>query len=295
MTMIEIPPAWEALETARLRGTLMVVGAPDAGKSTFAQYLYQRLCAEVALAAYLDGDPGQSTLGPPAAMSLALGLKGEANFPPRGRRWRSFVGAVSPAGHMLPVVVGAARLVQAAREAGAEAIIYDTSGMVDPERGGAALKLAKIDLLRPSVIFAIQRERELEPWLIPLRRSRRVRVIDLPRSPAAGQRDTAARQTHRARQFASYFRAARPVRVDWRRLAVFPAPRFRLDQLAALEDVQGFALGLGLVQESDSRARQVTLYTPLEALTRVDALRLGDLVLDPQSFRDQRLVQERRA
>jgi polynucleotide 5'-kinase involved in rRNA processing len=115
-------------------------------------------------------------------------------------------------------------------------------------------------------------------------------VIDLPRSPAARQRDTAARQAHRARQFASYFAAARPVAVDWRRLAVFPAPRFRVHQLAALEDVNGFSLGLGVIQESDFRARQVTLYTPLEDLAGVDALRLGDLMLDLQSFRDQRLV-----
>jgi hypothetical protein len=48
---------------AHLRGTLMVIGAPDTGKSTFAQYLYRRLCAESRCVAYLDGDPGQEMGG----------------------------------------------------------------------------------------------------------------------------------------------------------------------------------------------------------------------------------------
>jgi polynucleotide 5'-hydroxyl-kinase GRC3/NOL9 len=270
-----------------------VIGAPDVGKSTFAQYLYRRLSAELGAVAYLDGDPGQSTLGPPATMTLALGSSGDRTFPPQGRRWQRFVGAVTPQGHMLPVVVGASRLVQAAKEAGAEAIIYDTSGLIDPAHGGTALKLAKIELLQPAVIFAIQQAYELESLLVPLRRSRRVRVVDLRPSPAARRRDITARQTHRVSQFKQYFAAARPLRVDWGRLAVFPGLRFVLNGLVALEDADRFTLGLGVVLENNPRARQVTLYTPLGSLDRVDILRLGDLLLDPQTFRDQRLVFER--
>jgi polynucleotide 5'-kinase involved in rRNA processing len=81
--------------------------------------------------------------------------------------------------------------------------------------------------------------------------------------------------------------------VDWGRLAVFPGLRFVLNGLVALEDADRFTLGLGVVLENNPRARQVTLYTPLGSLDRVDILRLGDLLLDPQTFRDQRLVFER--
>ena len=99
------------------------------------------------------------------------------------------MGAVSPRGHMLPLLVGAARLVDTAQAAGAETLIYDTTGLVDPAQGGTALKLAKIDLLRPAVLFALQRSNELESLLLPLRRSSRLRVIDLPLSPAVRVRD----------------------------------------------------------------------------------------------------------
>jgi len=287
---VDVPRAWAQLAVERLRGTLLVVGAPDVGKSTFSRYLYGRLCAGSVRAAFLDGDPGQSVLGPPTTMTLALGRGGDAVFPPKGQGFRSFVGAVSPRGHMLPLLAGAARLVQAAYEAGAEAVTYDTSGLIDPDRGGLTLKMSKVDLLRPSTVFAIQRGHELEPLLVPLRRSQRTRVVDLEASVAARRRDTSRRQLHRASQFARYFDLARPVEVEWGRMAVLPSPRFLPNRLVALEGADGFVLGLGIVLDHDVGARQVTLHTPLPSLDGVDALRLGDVVVDPETFRDQRLV-----
>jgi polynucleotide 5'-kinase involved in rRNA processing len=73
----EILPAWEQLGLQSLNGILMVVGASDAGKSTFGRYLFRRLCASSAGVAYLDGDPGQGSLGPPTTMTLALAREGE--------------------------------------------------------------------------------------------------------------------------------------------------------------------------------------------------------------------------
>ena len=175
----DIPPEWAQLDLQGLSGTLMVVGPPDVGKSTFARYLFRRFCAVFPCVAYLDGDPGQSTLGPPGTMTLALAEKGDETFPPKGRIWRGFVGSVSPAGHMLPVLICAARLAEAARDAGAQVIVYDTTGLIDPSRGGIYLKLAKIDLLRPAVLFAIQRKQEMSALVLPLQRSRRLQLIEL--------------------------------------------------------------------------------------------------------------------
>ena len=188
------------------------------------------------------------------------------------------------------MLVNGSRLVQAAQGVGAEMVVYDTTGLVDPAQGGTALKLAKIDLLRPTVVFAIQRGQELESLLLPLRRSRRVRVVDLQPSPARQVRDRPARQDRRASQFAKYFVSARSLVVDWSRLAVLPSPRFILNRLVALEDANGFTLGLGVVKQVEGKARQVTLETPLDSLDKVDTLRLGDLVLEPHTFRDQRLL-----
>ncbi len=312
--MIDIPSAWHHLPTADLAGVILVVGAPDTGKSTLARYLYDRLAAAGRRGALLDGDPGQSTLGPPATMTLALGEnviarsglcdeaipcdEGDcfantarndvADLPPAGAIYRWFVGATSPRGHMLPLLVGAGRLVEAARAAGAEAIIYDTSGLVDPAQGGLSLKLAKIDLLRPAAVIALQREDELEPLLASLRRSQRTRLFELAPSPAVVRRDSITRREHRAVQFGRYFAGAGLLSLDFNRLAVFPEPNLAFGQLVALEDVAGFTIGLGIVREADLGARQVTLLTPLASLAGVDALRLGDLAVEPWTWRDQR-------
>lgn len=286
---MDIPSSWQHLPTAGFQGVILVLGAPDTGKSTLASYLYTRLCAEGRRAAFLDGDPGQSTLGPPATLTLIIGEPGSARFPPAGKLYRWFVGAVSPRGHMLPLLVGAARLVAAAREAGAEVVVYDTSGLVDPGQGGVNLKLAKVDLLQPNAVIAIQRERELEPLLVPLRGGRRTRLIELQPSGAVQPRDMAARQAHRAGQFARYFADARLLAVDLGSVATLPAETFTFNQLVALEDRHGFTVGLGIVRRADPVARQVSLLTPLRSLQGVDALRLGDLMVDPRTGRDQPL------
>ena len=291
---MHIPSSWHAPDFTNLSGLLMVVGAPDAGKSTFARYLYEQLAGRRMAAAFLDGDPGQSALGPPATITLAFGQTSEifetsgiSRAPAQTRRW--FIGSVSPRGHMLPMLVGAARLVEAAQEAGAAAIVYDTDGLIDAAQGGLNLKLALIALLRPSVVFAIQIRDEMEALLQPLRSSRRTRLVTLAPSAQVQRRDPSARQEHRARQFAAYFAQARGLEIDWRERPVFPRSAFSYQQLLALEDAAGYCLGLGIVLEADMQRKRLNLFTPIPAVDNVDALHLGDLTLDPHTCRDQPL------
>jgi len=283
----EIPSPWEELDLSELSGTLMIVGSSDVGKSTFSRYLFKRLCTIYPRVAYLDGDPGQSTLGPPTTMTLAMADNGDNSFPPRGRRWRGFVGSVSPVGNMLAVLTCAARLVEAARKAGAQVVIYDTTGLVEPARGGIHLKLAKIDLLRPKVLFALQRNQELQPLLLPLRRRSHILVLEFSPSSSAQRRDTSVRKAHRVAQFAQYFTNSSQLRVNWTQFAVLPAPRFNLHRLVALEDADGFTIGLGIVERIDRIYRQVILHTPVDTLNGVDVIRVGDLLVDPLTFEDR--------
>jgi polynucleotide 5'-kinase involved in rRNA processing len=151
------------------------------------------------------------------------------------------------------------------------------------------LKLAKIDLLRPEAVFAIQSGDELESLMIPLRRSQRCRVFDLPASPEVRRRDVSKRQGYRAEKFAAYFQSAMPLRLDWTRLAVFPAPRFALESLVSFDDADGFVRELGIVQELDRKNRMITLLTPLRSLEDVVSIKIGDINLDRSNFRDYRI------
>jgi polynucleotide 5'-hydroxyl-kinase GRC3/NOL9 len=305
-TLLDVPSAWEQIPVSGLRGTIMVIGAPDVGKSTFAHYLFRRLKYEIepdretlqtqkplqakdGRIAYLDGDPGQGELGPPTTMTLCFNFPAVGHLPRVEDVRRYSIGSTSPRGHMLPMLVGAFRLIQFAFEAGSRCLVYDTSGLIDPSQGGQALKQAKVELLQPVVLIAIQREKELEPILMPLRRSCRVKLIVLEPSQAVSRRDGSRRQNHRRDQFARYFAPAHSLVVEWKNTAVFPLPRFTLNRLVALEDAAGFTLGLGIVSQIDRLNKRVTLQTPLPDLKGVNALRLGDIALDPHSFREIKL------
>ena len=267
----------------------MVVGGSDTGKTTFARYLFQQACETGMKVAFLDGDPGQSTLGPPTTITIALN-DGSTHFPPPGRRWQRFVGSVSPKGHMLPLVVGVSRLVQAAVNAGAETVVYDTSGLVDPTQGGLALKLALVDLLQPAAVFTIQQEDELISFIEPLRRKKGIRLVELQPSDFVQPRDHSIRRQRRAAGFARYFKQAGYLSIYWQQMAVFPTPRFTHNRLLALEDKEGFTQGLGIVVESNRQERAVNLLTPMKSIQGVDALRLGDLKVDPVTFQHELLT-----
>jgi len=285
---MEIPADWKAIDLEGVQGPILVIGAPDVGKSTFARTLYERLRVQDKQVAFLDGDPGQSTLGPPTTITLSMSGD-EKGFPPEGTTWRWFVGSTSPAGHMLPLVVGASRLIRMAQEAGVEVVIYDTTGLVDPATGGNYLKISKIDLLKPSLVVAIQREDELEGLLTPLRRSHRTELIELKSPSDARRRNVKERQRQRAARYFSYFEKGDSLTLQWSSFAIFPEPRFEPNRLVALEDAHGFVLGLGILRSVHRSTGEITLTTPLRSVNDIDVIRIGDMRIDPETFRDHQI------
>ena len=290
---IAVPPSWSRLDIDSLDGVILIIGAPDTGKSTFARYLHQRLHDYHACVALIDGDMGQATLGPPTTMTSRIDHHEPAEPFDPGRPPTSlhhvFVGSVSPRRHMLPTVVGAHRLVVKARSEGATAIVYDTTGLVDPACGGAELKRAQVGLLRPAAVVGIQHGDELQHLLVPLRRGGRTRVIELSTPKAARRRHAAERRQHRARQFGRYFAQSGRLEVAWGQLAVFPGPAFTRHRLVALEDNEGIVLALGIILSSEPSRDTITVLTPLSALDGVSSIVLGDLALDPHTFHETRV------
>jgi polynucleotide 5'-hydroxyl-kinase GRC3/NOL9 len=264
------------LDGEDLRGTILVLGASDTGKSSLARTLYQQAVRRGLRPAYLDSDLGQSTLGLPTTINLALPrAAGNETFPPGGARASFFVGATTPRGHMLPTVVGCKRLQDKAVALGAETIVVDTTGLVDRDQGGKALKDYKIELLAPRLVIALQRGSELEPILWPLRRERRLRLLELWVAPEAVERSRERRIAHRRELLARYFHQARPHILALQETAVYGLEYLAPGALLALQDAEGLCLGLGAVQETDRRAGIVVLRSPLRGLDQVASVRFG--------------------
>ena len=216
----DIPPAWKpALEAARAGGTLFLIGETDSGKSTLAAVLANEARAAGRHAAVVDADVGQSSIGPPACVGLANVERDCVSLSELTAMAIDFVGACSPVGHLLQAATSTAALVASAREGGADAIIVDTTGLVS---GGVAraLKSAKIRLVKPDAVIALQQDDEVEHLLASYRSSSRPRVLRLRMSRAVKPRSREERAARRQRSFADYFAGGRSVELSWKDVPV---------------------------------------------------------------------------
>lgn len=200
-------------------GLVLLLGATDTGKSTLALQAANLALSRALRVAVIDTDVGQSEIGPPGTVGLALPSA------PAGAAadWRpaalAFVGATTPVGRLLDVVVGARRMADEARRRGAEVVIVDTSGLI---RGAVALrlKLAKLEVLQPTVILALRRGHELDPVLRLVPAACRATVVPITPPAVVQPKPPALRRARRAARFAQYLAEARLHEIDARRVVM---------------------------------------------------------------------------
>lgn len=277
------PKVWYQLaeEVLRRGSTAILLGAPDTGKTTLCHFLVQEALKRGLKTAYIDADVGQSVIGPPTTLGMALleEAKEELSGVEADRLY--FIGATSPVRHLLPVVVGLRKLLDEAWRKGAEFAIVDTTGLVSGEVG-LTLKFYKVEALRPNHLIALERGSEVEHILRPLWGREDLKVHVLLPSPKVVRRDQRRRQDYRLERFRSYFKGASFRDVDLReRPLISPASSLcqRGDdlkgRLIGLIDGDGFAVGLGLIE--DLEGDRASIWTPVEELHAVRSLQVGDL------------------
>jgi polynucleotide 5'-hydroxyl-kinase GRC3/NOL9 len=185
---------------------------------------------------------------------------------------------------MLQVLTGCHRLSEKAYEMGAKVILLDTSGLVDEQKGGGRLKLAKIGILKPKTVFALQRGRELEPWLTPLRTSGRVIVTDVACIHEKFRRSLEIRTAYRINSFKRYFTRAKTIEIDLTAIGVFHMPEPGIGTLVSFDDIDGFLLSLGIISSMDGYKAQIFAPISEKDLALVRSITTGNLIVDPESF-----------
>jgi polynucleotide 5'-hydroxyl-kinase GRC3/NOL9 len=211
----DIPRSWEpALRVAAEGGVLLLVGDTDSGKSTLAAVLADAALRAGRRVAVVDADVGQSSIGPPACVSMALLSDPVTSLEELPPARLEFVGAPTPVGHLLPALAGAGVLAEAARRSGADTLIVDTTGLIEGPVA-RALKGAKVQLLQPDYVVALQREDEAESLLAPYRGRARPQVLRLRPSRRVKVRSRDQRTARRKELFARYFASGRQAEVAW--------------------------------------------------------------------------------
>ncbi len=201
--------SWSAVVTAVREGcggTVMVVGDTDTGKTTFCAYLLGKLSAQERVLGFVDADVGQSTVGPPGTISLAVIQGPFLSFRHARPLELRFIGDVSPAGHVRQVVECVGRLVRGAKERDVWSCVVDTTGLFSGLEG-AELKRGKFEVVRPDHVVVL--EHAVSPggrgvsWA-----QGSAHVHHLQASPCVRRRSQAERAAHRLDCFQRYFREA---------------------------------------------------------------------------------------
>ena len=270
--------AYEEIRRSPARKIVYVIGPSDSGKTTFCRFLAERFLADGPVA-YVDCDPGQSTIGPPTTTGMTL----YSPPPSQARTWLRFIGGTSPHGHLLPMLASVKRLVEVAERKKPAAVLIDSSGYV-LGRPALEFQFQLIDLLRPSFLVAFQRQYELAPLLKNFRRSR-TKILAFPVSSATRIRPPEERRSYREQKFADYFRDAKRHELNWRGLGLhghipdFSDPEQIRHRLIALCDRENFVVVLAVLMDLDRETRSIHFYAPDFPARRVASIQFGTLFL----------------
>jgi polynucleotide 5'-hydroxyl-kinase GRC3/NOL9 len=269
---------------AQSSGVVLLFGGLDTGKTTLGRAIAEAGLLNERAVAYLDADLGQKCVGPPTTVGLRM-IQQPSDLEPEAMSRPdviSFVGSISPQGQLLPLVVGAARLLERAFDNGADLVVVDTSGLVSGVYG-QILKYHKVEMLRPDVVIGLQRGAELEQLLGIVNRFFATDVVSLSVHPDVQPTSVEERAAFRERAMRAYF--ADPLQ-RWRiKPTVFmPAlpALFDLAQLhhllVGLSDGKGEYIGLGILEHSEDEGL-LRLVSPVAEAPK--ALKLGSVRIDP--------------
>jgi polynucleotide 5'-kinase involved in rRNA processing len=267
----------------RARGTTMLVGGLDTGKSTLARRIARAGLDQGLTAGILDADIGQSSVGPPSTVGLKL-VREAADLEPdvlARADALAFVGTTSPQGHLLPLCSGSRLLLDHARAQGADLVVVDTTGLVSGVFG-QILKFHKIGLLRPDLVVGLERGEELEPLLGVVRRFYATEVAALPVPADVVATSVERRAALREESMRRYF--SEPLQ-RWRvKPTVFmPALPDLFDLsvlnriLVGLSDGKGLCIGIGFLEHL-SEEGALRLISPVSEAPK--ALILGSVRLE---------------
>lgn len=137
---------------------VLFLGGTDVGKTTLIRELHELVGGQV-----VDGDVGQSWIGPPAVVSLGTPYHLRAGY---------FVGDVSPRGSLLQVTTGIALMARRAERP----CLIDTDGYIG-DGVALAYKTELINLVQPDLLVLMQRWQELDYYRLFARKG--IAVIDL--------------------------------------------------------------------------------------------------------------------
>jgi polynucleotide 5'-hydroxyl-kinase GRC3/NOL9 len=259
--------------------TVMVLGKADSGKTSFCTYLINRVINEKQKVAVLDGDLGQSDIGPPCTLAYAFITKPVTDLFALKTENAFFVGFTSPSEAVDKTVQGITLMEQEIMDKAADFVVVNTGGWVEGEEA-VAYKARLAEELKPDVVFCIQQNDELAPLLVALEKFRKS-VVESP--VAVRERSMEKRRNLRELGYIKYLADAKVKNWSLKLLAIEEQDKARIMQggeglLLGLYDAQRKFLGIGVLRKVDYSRKALKVLTPVSE--KPAGISLGKVRLD---------------
>ncbi len=271
------------------KGICLFLGASDTGKTTLAAALAKRLASKQPVG-IVDADIGQSHIGPPTTVGWAVADNRQSDFSQLLADGISFVGGVTPVGHLLQLTAAIIRCVEQASKV-AELIILDTPGFI---RGPAASALwwTVQRVLNPKLIVAVQRESELSDILAGLSpiesfegRRRFDSQIEMVKCPSQIRtKSPDERRIYRKEQFNKYFRDSVLYTIKLGDVAVQTTQNLSrnglVSRLVGFRNRQVTDAAIGIIKDWQSEKNIAVIRAPQLDIQQVCCLVIGDVTIE---------------
>ncbi len=262
---------------------IMIVGKADSGKSSFSTYLVNKLIDGKHKVAVLDGDLGQSDIGPPCTVAYATTLRRVTELYELKVSNAFFVGVTSPVQAVARTVEGYVSMEKEILEkAAADYLIINTDGWVEGE-AAVGYKLQLINHLKPNLVVGIQSQEELKPLLSSIIT---VPTRSVESSVAVSERNLEKRTKLRELSYAKYLKDAK-VRslfmsyMEVQERHVIPRESGKeKGLLVGLRNSRKRFLGIGILLEYNRAKRVLKVLTPVKS--KPAGITFGKIKLDPE-------------
>jgi len=275
------------------KGICLVLGGSDTGKTTLIAALAASMARHQAVG-IVDADIGQSHIGPPTTVGWAVVEKTktskstsepvqnkQVDFTQLPAQGISFVGDITPAGHLLQLTAAINECVGQALKTTAS-IIIDTPGLVSGDAANALWWTVQ-KIVQPQVILAVQRQDELKDVLAGLRGSTSA-IESVQSPPEIPVKSPLQRRRWRQKRYKSYFSNSRVYEMSLTQVAVQKSGGFASagqgNRLVGLRNKAGVDLAVGLITEWRQHENIATVTAPQLESGKISCLIIGDAVMD---------------
>jgi polynucleotide 5'-hydroxyl-kinase GRC3/NOL9 len=280
-----IPLSWnkplDAILSAQKKPmVILILGKIDSGKSSYCTYLVNKIVNVKSRVAVLDGDLGQSDIGPSGTVGFALTSKPLTELYDLKLENAFFVGVTSPIKAISKTIEGLAAMKAQILERPVDFIVVNTDGWV---AGDIAVryKIALIKELKPDLIVGLPQSDELEMLIANIEETQ---IILVEPSSSLSQRSPEKRKSLREMTYARYLKDAKMVNYPISQLTIEPKNAIPKSQepekglLVGLYGLKNQFLGIGVLREINYVRKALKVQTSVSA--KPNRLFIGKVVLD---------------